>query len=55
MRVSAILENLDGANIKNITPWYAGLGREQVKTVTEFAVQSLLLRAGLNVAIAKAP
>jgi len=42
MPVSAIFENLEaGANIDDIMQWYAGLDREQVKAVIEFAVRSL--------------
>jgi uncharacterized protein (DUF433 family) len=42
MPVSAIFENLEaGANIDDIMEWFAGLDREQVKAVIEFAVRSL--------------
>ena len=42
MPVSAIFENLEaGANIEDLMQWYAGLDREQVKAVIEFAVRSL--------------
>ncbi len=42
MPVSAIFENLEaGANIEDLMQWYAGLNREQVKAVIEFAVRSL--------------
>lgn len=42
MPVSAIFENLEaGANIDDLMQWYAGLNREQVKAVIEFAVRSL--------------
>ncbi len=40
MPVSAIFENLEaGANLDEITQWYDGLDREQVKAVLEFAVR----------------
>jgi len=42
MPVSAIFENLEaGANIDDITEWFAGLRRNQVEEVIEFAVRSL--------------
>jgi uncharacterized protein (DUF433 family) len=40
--VSAIFENIEaGANIDDITEWFDGLDREQVKAVIEFAARSL--------------
>jgi uncharacterized protein (DUF433 family) len=45
MPVSAIFENLEaGANIDDILEWFAGLEREQVQTVIEFAARSLKKR-----------
>lgn len=42
MPVAAIFENLGaGANIDDIMEWFAGLDREQVRAVIEFAVRSL--------------
>ncbi len=42
MPVSAIFENLEaGANIDDILEWFAGLDREQVQAVIEFAARSL--------------
>jgi uncharacterized protein (DUF433 family) len=42
MPVSAIFENLEaGANIDDIMEWFAGLDRNQVEAVIEFAVRSL--------------
>jgi uncharacterized protein (DUF433 family) len=42
MPVSAIFENLEaGANIDDIMEWFAGLDRNQVEDVIEFAVRSL--------------
>lgn len=42
MPVSAIFENLEaGANIDDIMEWFAGLDREQVQAVIEFAARSL--------------
>jgi uncharacterized protein (DUF433 family) len=42
MPVSAIFENLEaGANLDDIMEWYAGLDRERVKAVIEFAARSL--------------
>jgi uncharacterized protein (DUF433 family) len=42
MPVSAIFENLEaGANIDDITEWFDGVDREQVKAVIEFAARSL--------------
>ncbi|MBI3209410.1 MAG: DUF433 domain-containing protein [Candidatus Solibacter usitatus] len=42
MPVSAILENLEaGASIDDIMEWFAGLDREQVKAVIEFAARRL--------------
>ena len=42
MSVAAIFENIEaGANIDDIMEWFAGLAREQVKAVIEFAVRSL--------------
>ena len=38
MPVAAILENLEaGASVDDITEWYDGLDREQVKAVVDFA------------------
>ena len=40
MPVAAIFENIEaGANIDDITEWFDGLDREQVKAVIEFAVR----------------
>jgi uncharacterized protein (DUF433 family) len=42
MPVSLIFENLEsGASIDDITEWYDGLDREQIKAVIEFAARSL--------------
>jgi len=42
MPVTAIFENLEeGANIDDIMKWFAGLKRDQVKAVIEFAARSL--------------
>lgn len=42
MPVSAIFENLEaGANVDDIMEWFAGLERDQVEAVIEFAVRSL--------------
>jgi uncharacterized protein (DUF433 family) len=42
MPVATIFENLEaGANIDDILAWYAGLDRDQVKAVLEFAARSL--------------
>lgn len=42
MPVSAIFENIEaGASIDDIMEWFAGLDREQVKAVIEFAARSL--------------
>jgi uncharacterized protein (DUF433 family) len=42
MPVSAIFENLEaGANIDDIMEWFAGLDRNQVEEVIEFAARSL--------------
>jgi uncharacterized protein (DUF433 family) len=42
MPVSTIFENLEaGANIDDILQWFAGLDREQVKAVIDFAARSL--------------
>ena len=42
MPVAAIFENLtSGANIDDIMEWFAGLEREQVEAVIDFAVRSL--------------
>ncbi|HEY3742151.1 MAG TPA: DUF433 domain-containing protein [Bryobacteraceae bacterium] len=42
MPVSAIFENLEaGANIDDIMEWFAGLDRDQVEAVIEFAARSL--------------
>jgi uncharacterized protein (DUF433 family) len=42
MPVATIFENLEaGANIDDILSWYAGLDRDQVKAVIEFAARSL--------------
>jgi uncharacterized protein (DUF433 family) len=42
MPVSAVFENLTaGANIDDITEWFDGLDREQVKAVIDFAARSL--------------
>ena len=42
MPVATIFENLEaGANIDDILLWYAGLDRDQVKAVIEFAARSL--------------
>ncbi len=45
MPVSAIFENLEaGASIDDILEWFAGLDREQVQAVIEFAARSLKKR-----------
>jgi uncharacterized protein (DUF433 family) len=42
MPVSAIFENIEaGASINDLMEWFAGLDREQVKAVLEFAARSL--------------
>ena len=42
MPVSAIFENLEaGANIDDIMEWFAGLDRNQIESVIDFAVRSL--------------
>jgi uncharacterized protein (DUF433 family) len=42
MPVSVIFENLEaGASVDDIMEWYAGLDREQVERVIEFAARSL--------------
>jgi uncharacterized protein (DUF433 family) len=41
MPVSAIFENIAaGASIDDLTEWFEGLDREQVRAVVEFAAQS---------------
>ncbi len=42
MPVSAIFENLEaGASIDDISEWFDGLSRDQVRAVIEFAARSL--------------
>ena len=42
MPVATIFENLEaGASVDDILSWYAGLDRDQVKAVIEFAARSL--------------
>ena len=42
MPVSTIFENLEaGASINDITEWFDGLDRNQVRAVIEFAARSL--------------